>query len=425
MRAHLKRVADAFDGKRSGDGFEAHCPLADNHAHGDRDRSLTIRMGTEKPDLVLVKCGRGCGYVEVLAAVGLGPADCWPDNSRKAPGTELRRFKYHDINGAVLYCIVRGEANGHRTWKTIHPTDTGWKAGRGGAPVLYNLPAIVRNPDLPVCICEGERDADTIAACGVFVTTTVPFGSWKGVDCSVLFGRDVYVIVDNDAKGWTRGQEALVAAQMAGALVQGGRGDTIMWNVLRPPDGFKDATEYLTRPGNTLKEFVWDVDLFGTAPPAWAWEPAPEPKRALLAEHLPNGRVAFAMMPVPLLSADLDPHSIVVLLVLDAKAGASGLAKITATEIGQLLGVRRQRISACVKRLHEAGYVTKEKRGQYRVHNPARNTHIPSSSHKTPHTPENGPQTERSASDAEHPASDDWASDRTPAIRNDDTEVVS
>ena len=65
----------------------------------------------------------------------------------------------------------------------VNPDADGrWVKGRGPAPpVLYRLPRLLANHDLPVWITEGERDADTLAARQV-LSTSVANGAWACVD---------------------------------------------------------------------------------------------------------------------------------------------------------------------------------------------------------------------------------------------------
>jgi DNA primase len=78
------------------------------------------------------------------------------------------------------------------------------------------LPELIAAPlNEPVFICEGEKDADNVAALG-FVATTNPGGEIRGAwtgDLNKWFaGRIVYILEDNDATGRAH------ASEVAGAL---------------------------------------------------------------------------------------------------------------------------------------------------------------------------------------------------------------
>ena len=65
---------------------------------------------------------------------------------------------------------------GFRTRSVVVP-EGGWVKGRGDSPpVLYRWPALLGNPDLPVWVTEGERDADTLAERGMLSTTVALSG---------------------------------------------------------------------------------------------------------------------------------------------------------------------------------------------------------------------------------------------------------
>ena len=65
---------------------------------------------------------------------------------------------------------------------------------------MYRLPELRAKPGEPVFVVEGERDTDSLAGLGV-LSTTNPGGAGKWgrlCDDSVLHGREVFIIPDND-----------------------------------------------------------------------------------------------------------------------------------------------------------------------------------------------------------------------------------
>ncbi|MDA8205335.1 MAG: toprim domain-containing protein, partial [Thermaerobacter sp.] len=62
--------------KKTSDGWQALCP-----AHDDRNPSLSIKEGTD--GTLLVKCWSGCSARDIVAAIGLGLGDLFPDHLRK------------------------------------------------------------------------------------------------------------------------------------------------------------------------------------------------------------------------------------------------------------------------------------------------------------------------------------------------------
>ena len=85
----------------------------------------------------------------------------------------------------------RPDRTGGWTWST-----------KGVERVLYRLPELLAaDRDETVFICEGEKDADNLAALGL-VATTAPGGAgkWGQVsDLSALAGRRVVALPDNDS----------------------------------------------------------------------------------------------------------------------------------------------------------------------------------------------------------------------------------
>ena len=63
-----KQIAASLHGVRAGKRWMCRCPNSRLHAHGDRNRSLSIG---EKDGWVTLKCFTGCEREEILAAMGL------------------------------------------------------------------------------------------------------------------------------------------------------------------------------------------------------------------------------------------------------------------------------------------------------------------------------------------------------------------
>ncbi len=124
--------------------------------------------------------------------------------------TKIYQF-YNEENEPVFqklrYQRVSAE-NGHleKTFLMCHQgADTLSYTGRGTHPDYpYNLPELMKDPEAPVIVCEGEKDADTAQSLGLL---GVSVGNWK--DCIKYFkGRDVVLVPDNDESGQKRAQAA-------------------------------------------------------------------------------------------------------------------------------------------------------------------------------------------------------------------------
>src|SRR4051812_29652994 len=101
--------------------------------------------------------------------------------SASQPEKEIQTFLYRDVQGAVLYRVQRWvDASGDKTFVMHHQEEGEWVPGRSYEPLPYRLPELASaSPTEPVFICEGEKNADDVAALG-FVATTNDSGatSW-------------------------------------------------------------------------------------------------------------------------------------------------------------------------------------------------------------------------------------------------------
>jgi hypothetical protein len=219
----LAAILEHFpDARRNGANWEAKCP-----AHEDSDPSLSITQGED--GRVLLHCFAGCSQEAVVAAIGRTMADLFPEAcpSRRRNGdggSELpshgpgTTYEYHDEEGRVLFRVVRGPLrDGKKTFGQNPPDGKGgWIKGPGAMDgvrrVLFRLPELVgADPDRPIYIVEGEKDALNLAAIGLIATTN-PGGAGKWGKCEqqgdgrfseALRGRRVVILPDNDSSGRT------------------------------------------------------------------------------------------------------------------------------------------------------------------------------------------------------------------------------
>jgi len=223
------------DARPNGNGWVARCP-----AHDDRRASLSISIGDD--DRVLLHCHAGCTPGDVVGAMELKLADLMPGDSgkprapRRAEGKaktktgDSRRknastvhataedaiaqlgckhgphsavWTYHNAGGEPVGMILRWDADGGKDIRPVSRTAGGWMIGGMPEPrPLYRLPELLARPDGRVCICEGEKAADAAATIGLLATAS-PHGSKSAAkaDWTVLAGRDVVILPDNDAAG--------------------------------------------------------------------------------------------------------------------------------------------------------------------------------------------------------------------------------
>lgn len=144
-----------------------------------------------------------------------GPCACGVDHGTGAPALRVfarndrlpkRRmtaaYDYRDEDGAPLFQVVRHDPKG---FSQRRPDGQGGWIGNldGVARVLYRLPELITaDPEEPVIVVEGEKDADRLAALGFVATTNAGgAGKWRPGYSDRLRDRRVILIPDNDDPG--------------------------------------------------------------------------------------------------------------------------------------------------------------------------------------------------------------------------------
>lgn len=209
--------------KSAGDNsWTAHCPCTSNHAHGDRNSSLSVKYDptTRK---ILLYCHTGCSIDEICAALGIKPGDLSPDPAGADKREEFLKW-YAGQNGMSLeavysYCYgqfadglakVRfRKADGKKDFRWIKNDPgqrSGFKMTHEGCPNrLYFAGDPTKSP---VFIVEGEKDADTmhrLTGCTAASTengaSKSQGGKWRDEYTQQLEGKSVYILWDNDEIG--------------------------------------------------------------------------------------------------------------------------------------------------------------------------------------------------------------------------------
>jgi putative DNA primase/helicase len=182
--------------QRESRGWRCLCP-----AHDDHQASLSL---TEKDDKLLVICRAGCDQAAVIDA--LKSRGLWPQPSQSHTGPIEFVYDYRDETGALRYQVVRRSLNGEeKKFIQRRPNRAGgwiWNM-QGVAPLPYRLSELIAsdNNDI-VCIPEGEKDCDSLAAIGIIATTNHGgAGKWRRELSQWLTGRDVVILPDNDEPG--------------------------------------------------------------------------------------------------------------------------------------------------------------------------------------------------------------------------------
>lgn len=225
----IQDILNRLDGVK-GNGtnkWTAHCPCKQAHAHGDKNRSLSISLNGTK---ILLHCHTGCTTDDICGAIGIEGKDLFTD----APTTTERTIDerrqsfiewFGEKNGlrfVALYSYCYGdhadglmkikyqEADGGKTFRWIHddPNEkSGFKLNHEGCEHrLY----IAGDPDaVEVFVVEGEKDADTLHAITGKTVVSAENGAqkegdgtkWLPVYTEQLAGKTVVILHDNDAVG--------------------------------------------------------------------------------------------------------------------------------------------------------------------------------------------------------------------------------
>lgn len=224
--------------------WHSRCPV-----HDDQHPSMRIVVG--ETGVLMLKCyvcKARYGAKEFLAHVCRETqTQPWqwcrpPDPARegqttrktKMPRQIVRAFDYVDEHGELRFQICRfasgvPKSMPRRPSTSADPRDrieafpdgSEWvweKPIAGIDGLLYRLPDLLERPDHPVCITEGEPDADTLEALG-FVAVTNAFGAdaWTSDHAALLQGRRCVVFEDNDQAGRSRTQKVVGSLVVAGA----------------------------------------------------------------------------------------------------------------------------------------------------------------------------------------------------------------
>ena len=182
--------------------YSALCP-----AHDDHTASLCIGIGDD--GRTLVTCQRGCSLDDILSAVGLKKSDLFAtplEPKQNKPWKYICSYYYPDRNGRPRNRKDRYlMPDGKKTFVWKHYDGKQWvKHKTNGDPGLYNADCISSN-DLTY-IVEGEKDVETLKACGRAAVCS-PHGAkqngeaWKPEYTEALKGKSVVVIQDNDETG--------------------------------------------------------------------------------------------------------------------------------------------------------------------------------------------------------------------------------
>jgi len=280
--------------------FERVKVVGDGHAtarcsaHEDRVASLSLSTGDGGN--ILLHCHAGCTTADIVEMAGLDLSDLFSNGLPAAPLTPVLRarsassqtiYRYTDLAGETVGEVVRGPGKRFRQRRPDGRGGWEWKATT--TPVVYRWPEVSSQPDDPIWVVEGEKDAERLAGMGLRATTNAGgAGKWRTAHTSALSALAppaVYVIPDNDVPGQRHASavtEALTTAGLTATVVQlpdsPDHGDVSDWvstgqtvedlqalalaasaapaDVVMPAD-FDDATQTLTRLSEGCYALEW------------------------------------------------------------------------------------------------------------------------------------------------------------------------
>jgi hypothetical protein len=132
-------------------------------------------------------------------------------------GRDVANYVYRDQNGTPYLKVTRTSA---KQFPQYHWDGACWLKGKPAGPKIpYRLPELIAAPPSePVWICEGEKDADSVAALGLVATTASEgAGKWSNDLNAWFIGKQtVYLLEDNDAAG--RGHVIKISTMLHGIV---------------------------------------------------------------------------------------------------------------------------------------------------------------------------------------------------------------
>lgn len=268
----ITEFLDRLDGVAGGNNqYSARCP-----AHDDRTASLAVSTGQDGK--ILLHCHAGCTTPDILAAIGLEPKDLFPPKEparRRGKRKQEAEYLYYDMQGnPILKKIKYRYEDGSKGYQWFHRDKGEWKDKQAGiVPPLYRQNAIAAAGDQPIYVVEGEKDADTLAGCGM-IAVSAPNGAggktkWLDAYTEALRGRDLVILQDNDEPGKAFAEataQAVIHAAERVRLVD----LAAIWPDIPPKADITDYIDHLSDKAEALKRFVALVE----STPAFA---PPEP----------------------------------------------------------------------------------------------------------------------------------------------------
>jgi hypothetical protein len=277
VQAHAFSVSDVAK-RLGGEAVGVAQVTAPGPGHSHVDRSLSVWLDPADPAGFRVHSFAGDDVMTcrdyVRERLGVGPFGSDQEGSTTPRGAIFRSLygPHPDPRSSrrvaeYIYRTADGKPHAKVTrWEPKRFTQSqwngsGWANGKPpGDKLPYRLPELLADPESPVFVCEGEKDADTLADLGLIATTASEgAGKWTAQLARWFVGRSVVVLPDNDDPGRRH------ALQVALVLDGTARDVRVVQLPDLPPKG--DVSDWIDAGGDaeTLLAFAQ------TAP---AWTPA-------------------------------------------------------------------------------------------------------------------------------------------------------
>jgi putative DNA primase/helicase len=197
---------------------------------------------------------------------------------------KVATYEYRDVDGKILYVKERyepGRDDKDKEFFFKHKKNGKWVKGRGGNPVLYNLPEVIKAK--VVFVVEGEGKVELLRTLGV-VATCLDAGAnsqWKDEYHKYIDGKDeIFILPDNDKPG--KAYASMIAnavhdkVGVVKTIVLPGledKGDIIDW--IQSPGNDKEKLMNIikeTPAWTQSQDVVADLMIKDTATDANAWQ---------------------------------------------------------------------------------------------------------------------------------------------------------
>ena len=313
LRPYFERHFDIRPGQ-PGPWVKARCPLSSRHKHKDRNPSLGCNVETGG-----LKC-HGCGLAgdifKLWQSLGLPQSPSGLNGAGSDPAGYLKKYTYRTAGRSVAYEVFRMP---DKQFPVKSPKGYGLK---GVERVPYRLPEMVAVTDTDIFCCEGEKDADTVAAMGFTATATVGGSSRTDFSKEALYfkGRHCIILPDADKPGRT------YADNLAAALAPYARSVKILQLPDLEPDSGQDVTDWAGK-FDTLTDAGEELSRLADQAVEIGLQESPEPEVLEAVKPLPYFSVqkiaALEIPPQKWIVRDLIPAGEIGICYGDAKAGKS------------------------------------------------------------------------------------------------------